>query len=299
MKICILGSSGLVGQSLVERLRQGGHDVVRAIRAPEKTEGDAIVWDPSTGKMQKGSFENFDAFINLAGENIASGRWTAQKKKRIYDSRVIGTAHLAHVFATLQHPPRVLINASAIGFYGNKGSEEQNEKSPPADDFLASVCKDWESATAAAEAAGVRVVKLRIGAVLSKNGGVLGKTLLPFKLGLGGVIGSGQQYFSWIALDDLLNVICFALENNELSGPVNAVAPNPVTNAVFTKALGAALHRPTVLPMPAFAARLAFGEMADAIMLGGAKVVPRKLLDNGFRFQYPELAGALAHCLKT
>jgi len=298
MKICVLGSSGLVGKPLVEKLRCDGCDVVKLVRRQIGLANDEISWDPSTGKVDGASLEGFDAFINLAGENIASRRWTAEQKKLINDSRVVGTDHLVRLLVSLKNPPKVLINASAIGYYGDRGAEEINENSSQGNDFLASVCKKWEEATQKAEQQGIRVVKIRIGAVLARQGGALKKMLLPFKLGLGGVIGSGEQYFSWIALDDLLDIICFALNNPQLNGALNAVAPHPVTNTVLTKTLGTVLHRPTAFPLPAFAARLLFGEMADAIMLGGAKVYPKKLLDLGFKFKYPDLQSALVHSLK-
>lgn len=296
MKICVLGSSGLIGKPLVEKLRCQGHEVIRLVRSRENLAHDEIFWEPSTGKIDANVLEGVDAFINLAGENIASGRWTEAQKRLIQDSRVMGTHHLVRILTGLKNPPKVLVNASAIGYYGDRGTEKIDEESTPGDDFLATVCQKWEEATRPAEEHGIRVVKLRIGAVLSRDGGALAKMLLPFKLGLGGKIGSGDQYFSWIALDDLLEVICFALTNNELKGPVNVVAPDPVTNAAFTKALGNVLHRPTIFPLPAFAVRLMFGEMADAIMLGGAQVFPKKLLALGFNFKYPDIQSALVHC---
>lgn len=297
MKICVLGSSGLIGKPLVEKLRCQGHEVIRLVRSRENLAHDEIFWDPSTGKIDANVLEGVDAFINLAGENIASGRWTEAQKRLIHDSRVMGTHHLVRILTGLKNPPKVLVNASAIGYYGDRGTEKIDEESTPGDDFLATVCQKWEEATRPAEEHGIRVVKLRIGAVLSRDGGALAKMLLPFKLGLGGKVGSGDQYFSWIALDDLLEVICFALTNDELKGPVNAVAPDPVTNAAFTKALGNVLHRSTIFSLPAFAVRLMFGEMADAIMVGGAQIFPEKLLALGFNFKYPDIQSALVHSL--
>jgi uncharacterized protein (TIGR01777 family) len=241
--------------------------------------------------------EGLDAAVHLAGENLATGRWTAEKKARIRESRVNGTRFLCEALVRLAQPPKALMCASAIGYYGDRGEAILREDSPAGSGFLAEVCRAWEGAAAAAVQQGIRVVHLRIGVVLSPAGGALAKMLTPFKMGLGGKIGSGQQYMSWIALDDLLGIIHHALTSDTLQGPVNAVAPQPVTNVEFTTTLGRVLARPTLLPMPAFAARLAFGEMAQELLLASTRVVPASLLASGYGFRYPELEGALRHLL--
>jgi hypothetical protein len=237
--------------------------------------------------------------VHLAGDNIASGRWTAAKKASIRNSRVQGTTVLCEALAQLVKPPKVLLSASAIGYYGDRGATTLREESPPGTGFLAEVCQAWEAATAPAVQRGIRVVYLRFGMVLSAAGGALAKMLTPFRLGLGGVVGTGKQYMSWIALDDVLGVIPHALSTETLHGPVNVVAPQAVTNQEFTTALGQVLRRPTKLPMPAFAARLLFGEMADALLLASTRVAPVRLLASGYTFHYPELEEALQHLLGT
>jgi len=236
--------------------------------------------------------------VHLAGEPIAEGRWTQEKKRRILESRVKGTRLIAETLAKLNEKPRVLVSASAIGFYGDRGDEVLLEESASGEDFLSEVCREWEKATLAASQAGIRVVHLRIGIVLSAEGGALAKMLTPFKLGVGGRVGGGRQYMSWITLDDLVGVIRRALADESLRGPVNAVAPQAVTNEEFTKALGRVLGRPTFLPVPAFAARLAFGEMADALLLSSARVEPARLKEAGYEFSQTEVEGALRHVLK-
>jgi hypothetical protein len=235
--------------------------------------------------------------VHLAGENIAAGRWTVEKKARIRDSRVKGTKTLCEALAQLSQPPKVLVSASAIGYYGDRGAELLWENSALGTGFLAEVCQAWEEATRPAMEKGIRVVLLRIGVVLSPAGGALAKMLLPFKLGLGGIIGSGKQYMSWIALDDVVGTIDHVLITDTLQGPVNAVAPHPVTNSEFTKTLRRVLRRPTLFPMPAFAARLAFGEMADELLLASTRVEPKRLIATEYRFRYPELEDALRHLL--
>lgn len=301
MKVIVTGSTGLVGRALVRSLLEEGHSVTRLVRGEAqefRAPGTSSVrWDPSGGTIDAASLEGHDGAVHLAGESIAGGRWTEEKKRRIRDSRVEGTRLLSQTLAGLRDKPSVLVSASAIGFYGDRGDEVLTESSAPGDDFLSRVCREWEDETRAAAEAGVRVVNLRIGLVLSREGGALERMLTPFKLGAGGRIGSGEQYMSWVALDDLVGIIKRALSDESLSGPVNAVAPQPVTNAQFTKALGRALNRPTVLPVPAFAARLAFGEMADALLLSSARVEPRRLTDAGHSFAHPGIDGALRHVL--
>jgi uncharacterized protein (TIGR01777 family) len=238
-----------------------------------------------------------DAVVHLAGENIAAQRWTEAFKKRFLDSRLRGTHLLCQTLAGLASKPAVLVSASATGYYGDRGAEPVDESSPPGRGFLADVCQQWEVATHPARDANIRIVNLRIGVVLSRDGGALNKMLTPFRLGLGGVIGSGQQYLSWIALDDLVSAIQHALSAAAMSGPVNAVAPGAVTNREFTKTLGRVLKRPTIFAMPAFAARLAFGEMADEMLLSGARVEPRALSAAGFEFTHSQLEPTLRHIL--
>jgi uncharacterized protein (TIGR01777 family) len=245
------------------------------------------------GEIDKNGLDGFDAVIHLAGDNIASGRWTAQKKTAIRQSRIDGTRLLSDALASLNQRPQVLISASAIGYYGDRADEVLTEESSPGSNFLAEVCQKWESATAIAQAAGIRVALLRIGVVVSAEGGAMSKMLPPFKLGAGGRLGSGKQYMSWIALDDLVRIIDFVLGHEELQGPINAVAPNPVTNSEFTAVLGTALHRPTVLPVPSAAINLLLGDMAKELLLSSERVVPRKLLSSGFEYRYPHLAPLL------
>jgi hypothetical protein len=297
MNVLVTGSTGLVGSTLVSFLTTGGHQVTRLVRHAPRAGQAEVQWDPAAGSIATPGLEGIDAVVHLAGESIASGRWSAEKKAKIRDSRVQGTRVLCEALAQLVTPPKVLVSASAIGYYGDRGDEVLRENSRPGRDFLADVCQAWEAATAPAAQRGIRVVNVRIGIVLSSAGGALGKMLLPFKMGAGGVIGSGQQYMSWIALDDLVGVIHHALITDSLQGPVNAVAPHPVTNSAFTKTLGRVLRRPTLMPLPAFAARAVFGEMADALLLASTRVEPAKLKDSGYDFRYPDLEGALRHVL--
>jgi uncharacterized protein len=302
VKVIVTGATGLVGRALVRSLLSDGHEVTRLVRGEAQTfrapGTKAVHWEPEQGAVGAQELEGHDAAVHLAGESIASGRWDEEKKRRILESRVKGTRLLAETLAGLKEKPRVLVSASAIGFYGDRGDEVLHEESASGEDFLSEVCREWEKATLAASQAGIRVVHLRIGFVLSAEGGGLPKMLTPFKLGLGGRVGSGRQYMSWITLDELISVIRRALEDEHLRGPVNAVAPNPATNAEFTKTLGRVLGRPTVFPLPAFAARLAFGEMADALLLSSTRVAPSRLQEAGYKFQHPELEGALKHVLK-
>jgi hypothetical protein len=302
MKVLVTGSSGFIGSALVERLRAASHEVVRLVRSASTTAADpannVFEWDVASGAVDPRALESAAAVVHLAGDNIAAGRWTAAKKARIRASRVDATRKMAEHLASLApgKRPRVLVCASAIGFYGDRGEELVDETSPPGTGFLADVCRDWEAAPAPTQAAGVRVVQLRTGMAVGR-GGALAKMLLPFKLGLGGILGSGRQWVSWIALDDLIAVIERAIANDALRGPVNAVTSNPVTNYEFTKTLGKVLRRPTVFPMPAFAARLAFGEMAREVLLASTRVRPARLEETGFKFRFPELEGALRHAL--
>lgn len=292
MKILITGATGMIGSQLTAFLQGGGHTVHRLTRGQPASDTD-IQWDPAASVLDPAKLEGFDAVVHLAGENVGEGRWTEAKKARIRDSRIQGTSLLARTLARLERKPKVLVAASAIGFYGDRPGEELTEESGPGEGFLPEVCVAWEQATRDAAGAGIRVVNLRFGVVLSGAGGALKKMLLPFKMGMGGRLGSGEQVMSWIGLDDAVGVIHHALLAEDLVGPVNAVAPSAVTNKVFTKTLGKVLWRPTVLPMPGFMARAAFGEMADALLLASARVRPERLEQTGYVFQTPTLEGCL------
>lgn len=302
MKVIVTGSTGLVGRALVRSLLAEGHEVTRLVRGGAqgfRAPGTAAVhWDPERGEIDAQALEGHDAAVHLAGENIGEGRWNDEKKRRIIESRVKGTTLLASTFAGLSAKPRVLVSASATGFYGDRGAEVLREESASGSNFVSEVCREWEKATLQASQAGIRVVHLRIGVVLDGEGGALPKMLTPFKLGLGGKVGSGSQYMSWITLEDLIGVIRRAIEDESLRGPVNAVAPGALTNAEFTKALGHALGRPTIFAVPAFAARLAFGETADELLLASARVEPARLKEAGFEFKHPEIEEALRSVLK-
>jgi uncharacterized protein (TIGR01777 family) len=295
MHVAVTGSSGLIGGELVSSLEAEGNRVTPLVRGTA-AEGQ-VAWDPSADSFDASQLEGVDGVVHLAGENIAGSRWTKAFKQRIRKSRAHGTRVLCEGLARLSSPPKVLVSASAIGFYGDRGEEILTEDSPAGNGFLAEVAQAWEEATDAAGTAGIRVVLLRLGVVLSPKGGALAKMLTPFRLGTGGVVGSGRQYVSWIALDDAVGVICHALTTDSLQGPANAVTPHPVTNAEFTKALGRVLVRPTIMPMPAFAARLAFGEMADELLLASARVEPVRLRQSGYEFQHPSIEDALRQML--
>lgn len=297
MRILITGSSGFIGSSLVPFLTAGGHEVVRMMRRGTPGANGSHVWDPDRGIIDPAALEGFDAVVHLAGESLATGRWTADKKDRIRRSRIAPTRLLSETLARLENRPKVLVSASAIGYYGDRGDDRLTERSHSADSFLADVCRSWEYSTGPAGEAGIRVVNLRFGIVLGQAGGALAKMLTPFRLGAGGRLGSGRQYMSWVSVDDAIGAIDHALSNGELSGAVNVTAPRPVTNQEFTRTLGRVLSRPTLFPMPAFAARQAFGEMADALLLASARVQPDRLVATGYRFRHPELEPALRHLL--
>jgi uncharacterized protein (TIGR01777 family) len=294
MNVLISGATGLIGSALAQELKDGGHSITRLTRSP-KGEND-VRWDPDAGTID-GSLAGTEAVVHLAGESIAEGRWTASKKERIMESRKKGTRLLAEAIAGLPTPPRVMVSASAVGYYGDRGNELLREDSGPGSDFLAEVCKAWEAAADPAREAGIRVVHPRFGIVLSPKGGALGTTLPIFKLGGGGRIGSGRQWWSWVALDDVVGAILHALEDDSVEGPVNVGSPNPLTNAEYTKVLGRVLNRLTVFAVPAPAIRIAIGGMADALLLASQRVEPVKLKETVYHFRYPELEGALRHLL--
>ena len=295
MRIAITGSNGLIGKALQQRLRADGHDVVPMVRG---TPGPGqIGWDPAAGRLDPADLRGVDAVVNLAGEGIGDHRWSEAHKRRVHDSRQLGTRLLSEAIAAATDGPTILLSGSAVGFYGDRGDEVCTEHSAPGTGFLPEVCLDWEAATAAAEAAGVRVAHLRTGIVLDADGGVLPRMALPFKLFVGGRLGTGRQWLSWIHVDDEVGAIRFLLAN-DVSGPVNLTAPAPVTNAVLSKALGRVLHRPAVLPVPAFPLRLALGrEMADNLLFTGQRVVPEVLASNGYEFEHPDIEGALRDVL--
>lgn len=292
MRILITGATGLVGKALQKSFAEKGYEVIIASRGEPK--GDNYVqWNIEDGFAEPERLDGLDAVVHLAGENVSGLRWTDEKKKAIRDSRVLGTRTLVKALSELKNRPKVLVAASATGFYGERGDEELTESSTAGDTFLAEVAKEWEGEARRAEDAGIRTVLLRTGIVLSKDGGALGTMLLPFKLGVGGVVGSGKQWMSWISMDDQIAAINFVIENESIRGAVNAVSPQPVTNAEFTKTLGDVLYRPTFLPLPEFAVSMVFGEMGDALLLASARVLPKRLEDAGFEFKYPDLKSAL------
>lgn len=297
MRILVTGASGLIGSALVPALAGAGHDVLRLTRGAGRRRAGTVLWDPAAGTIDRAALEGLDAVVHLAGENISTGRWTAEKKARIRDSRVEGTRLLTTALAGLDTPPHTLVAASAIGFYGHRGRDEVDEDSAPGAGFLADVCREWEAATAPAVQRTIRVVQLRIGVVLSSDGGALASMLTPFRLGLGGPVGSGNQYMSWIAIDDVVAAVQFALTTTALAGPVNAVAPQPVQNREFAQTLGRVLGRPASVPFPAFAVRALFGEMGEELLLSSTRVIPHRLQEAGFTFRFPTLEPALQHLL--
>jgi uncharacterized protein len=299
VKILISGASGFIGSALAEKLISSGHRVIRLTRRPVTKGHDSVSWNPETGHLDAADLEGVEAVVHLAGEGIGDNRWTEGHKARVVASRVRGTTLLAETIAGLADPPKVMISQSGAHYYGfESGDRPLTEDAPLGGGFLASVVEQWETATGPAERSGIRVVRTRSGVVLSPDGGALKKQLLPFKLGIGGKIGSGRQYFSWISLQDELDAMEFLLNRDDISGPVNLVAPNPVTNAEFTRALGAALGRPTFMPVPSLAIKVLFGsEMAEEMIFGGQRLVPKRLLDAGFEFRDPEAEGALRRML--
>jgi uncharacterized protein (TIGR01777 family) len=291
--VAIAGGSGLIGGALQAALAASGWQVRRLVRRPARS-ADEIAWDPARGELEPMALAGLAALVHLGGASIAGGRWTAARKRTLIDSRLASTRLLATALARCPQPPPVWLCASAVGIYGDAGDTPVDEASPPGHGFLARLARDWEAACAPAREAGLRVVNLRIGTVLAREGGVLARLAPLYRLGLGGPLGSGRQYLSWIALTDLIAAIRFCIEREDMAGPVNLVAPTACRQGDFARALGRALGRPARLPAPAFALRLLLGEMGQALLLEGAAVRPARLEAAGFRWQHPELAGALA-----
>ncbi len=292
MDVVVTGSSGLIGSALKGALERAGHRMIPMVRSAAS--GDAIHWDPDRGEIDSGALEGVGAVVHLAGEGIGARRWNDEHKARVKDSRTRGTSLLAQTLAKLNKAPSVLVSGSAVGYYGDRGDEVLTETSRPGNDFLADVCTAWEAAAAPAKEAGIRVAHIRTGIVLSGRGGVLPRMIMPFKFGVGGKLGSGRQWMSWISLEDEVGAILHLLGDDSLAGAFNLTAPNPVTNGDMTKAIGEALHRPTLIPAPAFALKAALGpEMAGELLLVSQRALPTRLLDNGFTFAHPDIAGAL------
>ncbi len=292
MRIGVTGSTGLIGSALVGHFEDRGHQVHRFIRPGTEADAPDVTWDPTTGALS-GPVEGIDAVVHLAGESIAGGRWTPARKTAIATSRIQGTRKLSESLAKLDKRPHTLVAASAIGYYGNRGDDRLTESSGPGDTFLSTVAKSWEEAASPAVDASIRVVNLRIGMVISADGGALAEMLTPFRLGVGGPLGSGDQWMSWIALEDLVGVVSYVLDDRTISGPVNAVAPNPVTNRTFARTLGRVIHRPAILPLPSFAIEVLFGEMGRELLLASTRVIPEKLARAGYEYRHPHVEGAL------
>lgn len=295
-KILISGASGVIGSALIPFLTTGGHSVTKLVRRPPVSDGE-VFWDPESGRLDLEQIRGVDTVIHLSGENIGQGRWTNKKKKRIIESRTKGTSLIAETVARLDPPPKTFVCASAIGYYGDRGGETLTEEAACGLDFISGVCDKWEKAASPAMSRGIRVVFLRIGIALSPLGGALQKMLPVFKAGMGGKFGNGGQYMSWIGIDDVIGAVSHVIENDDIVGEVNIVAPKPVTNSDFARTLGRVLSRPSVFPVPEQAINLAFGEMGREVLLAGAKVMPKKLLDTGYLFRNPDLEGALRHLL--
>lgn len=296
MKVLISGSSGLIGTALVRSLESSGHGVTRLVRPGSASVPDAIPWDPASGSLDARRLEGFDAAIHLSGENVASGRWSAEQKSRIRDSRVKSTELLANALAGLNSPPRVFACASATGYYGDRGDEILVEDAEPGSDFLAGVGVEWENATAPASEAGIRVANMRISVVLTAAGGMVATVGPIFRLGIGGRLGSGTQYLSWISRQDIIRAMEWILERDDLSGPMNLCSPNPVSNSEFTRTMGSILRRPTLFPVPRFALRITQGEITD-MLLASVRATPGKLMESGFEFRHPTLEDALRWAL--
>ena len=310
MRILISGSTGFLGTSLIESLEKNGHEIGRLVRPETGKQGSrsagspirsghTVAWDPVAGQFDAAGAEGADAVVHLAGASIADGRWNASRKSLLRTSRIDATRHLMNSLSKLKRPPSVVVASSAVGYYGNRGDDTLTETSPPGKDFLAGLCREWESETARGTEFGARVVSTRFGIVLASHGGALPRMAMPFKLGAGGRLGSGRQWMSWLILREAVNIIEFALASTSLAGPVNAVTPNPVQNIEFTRVLAKTLHRPALFPAPVFALRLALGEMADGLLLASQRVLPSKLESAGYRFLQPDLAKGLAEVFQS
>ncbi len=297
MKILVTGSGGLMGSALIPLLIKEGHSVLKLVRTKEKSGRDAIYWNPEKKEIDNSFLEGFDGIIHLAGESISEGKWTTEKKAKIRYSRVRGTEFLCKNLVKLSSPPKTFICASAIGYYGDRGEEVLNENSLPGKGFLPGICIDWEKSTKIASENNIRVVNLRFGIILTPKGGALAKMLPPFRMGAGGILGKGRQYMSWISIDDVLNSIIYILKEENIRGPVNLVSPCPVTNREFTKILAKILKRPAIFPVPSFALRTVFGEMADELLLSSTRVEPEKLIEAGYEFKHKTLENALVELL--
>ncbi|MEO8041962.1 MAG: TIGR01777 family oxidoreductase [Acidobacteriota bacterium] len=299
MRILITGASGLIGKALQRSFSEKGYEMLLAGRGAPKNANE-IQWSVDDGFREEDlpRLEGLDGVVHLAGENIAGLRWTDEKKRAIRDSRVNGTRNLVNAIADLKQKPKVLIAGSAMGFYGDRGDEILTETSRPGDTFLSDVSKEWETESRRAEDSGIRTVLLRTSIVLSKDGGALATMLTPFKFGVGGVVGSGKQWMSWVSLDDVVGIVNYGIENENLRGAVNVASPNPVTNEEFTKTLGDVLYRPTILPLPEFAVNLVFGEMGDALLIDSTRVEPKRLQEAGYKFKFNDLKSALENAVK-
>jgi uncharacterized protein (TIGR01777 family) len=298
MKILVTGSSGLIGSALIPFFEANHHEIYKLVRVRPDLQRNEFAWDPERGVINPPLLEGLDVVVHLAGENLL-GRWTQAKKRKIRDSRVNGTRVLCNNLCQLQDPPSVFVSASAIGYFGNRGDEILTEHSSKGEGFLADVCEEWEEATRLVSEKGIRTLNLRFGLVLSQKGGALKQMLPIFRCGLGGQLGFGNQYMSWITIDDLVRAIEFVIENEKLAGPINTVSPHPVTNGEFTKTLGHILHRPTIFSMPSFVVRLLFGELGKEALLSSQRVEPKKLEEAGFQYDYPDLEAALRHLLES
>jgi uncharacterized protein (TIGR01777 family) len=298
MKILVSGSSGFVGTALLESLRNDGHTVARLLRSNREVPPGDVSWDPVAGTLDLAAAEGADALVNLAGANIGEKRWTTARKAELRSSRVNATSSLVDAIAKLRNPPKVFVSASAIGYYGSRGNEPLTEANGPGNGFLADLSAKWEASASRAQSRGIRTVMPRFGIILAAHGGALPRMLLPFKLGLGGRLGSGRQWMSWVTLDEVTCIIRYLITRTDVQGPVNVVAPNPVQNSEFTRTLARVLHRPRIFPAPEFALRLVLGEMADGLLLASQRVLPAKLADAGYEFRDPELASALTQVLR-
>ena len=297
LRVAVTGASGFIGSALCDFLTTGGHAVLPIVRRKPRRERGEIYWDPMERRIEGTRLEGVDAVVHLAGESLSRGRWTPAKKKAIWQSRIVGTQLIVAALNRLRRPPRVFVSSSAIGYYGNRGTEMLTESSRPGKGFLADLCREWETEAAKAASSGIRVVQLRTGLVLSPGGGALGTMLLPFKMGIGGRLGTGRQYVSWIDHDDLVALIHHAITTPALRGPVNATTPHPVPNSTFTTILGRVLRRPTLLPVPSLAVKGMFGEMGTALLLEGARVFPEAAGRSGFRFDHEGLEESLRYQL--